>query len=652
MSPESSPDSVKSFNELYVKFLTVSKRKESNSDIELLSKGENYAKYIKYSIDIDLYLNPYYISLDRKYQVGRPTASTYQNYRRFFGFHRLMDFHKTNGRMMRYIIFRLMNCYIMSKFLLIGTLQLMYERGIKSWRWKLQRTLEGESCYKEDDLTKWDIDERKRLTDIANWLTCLGSPAASASDTLTFGFYGLTLIYAVMYSFGYVLHTKRVIYIDWLTFIYCPEAELIRLDCEIKTVIQNIINENMLQSTSIDINNMVRRGSDYGPNVNSNEFKFKSVSNKQCSCKLKSYYRNQESFMRTFKKRKWAGLLMPENLTASTLKRSKRNQNIVLSVCYSYGIILGFSAAIAFYYNEFGSRIVERINELECNSINSTYIYRSLMLSNLDSKQEEIYSKYMNGTINWSSILEQVEYKTLFRFGSIQLFFEAAIIFTIIAFGAGIQFLFVFGGLFSSKLWLEQIQEQLLICTELLRRLPVVIDSKHESNLEASRIKVEDALTLTYINFMVFSKEHRNYRDYLQHFSTTLSCTLLVIFILCYIFGMGNPNRTLPYGWAVITQVVVLLNLVGRISGSLMQSIQRMFALINDVLAKSSQNNMELSYIVALWRRQIMNREEVQNFYGVRVLEIRLSYSNLVKFNSYVLGFFLYLMRMTSSYER
>lgn len=625
------------FDELYNQLLVISKRNESARERDILLRRNKVDLIFSFTFRMSIILNPYRISYDSKLQVDPPNESNYENYRRFFTFRGINDLNALNITTFRYLTLILINTYIVGKFLIIGTVQLIYEKGIKLWRYNLLRNLPSAPCYRDEQLNKKDIIQRERLTRLANWLVSMGSPSASGLDTLTFGFYGLVLLYGVMYAFGYFSHRKRIMYIDWLTFMYYPEAEILRINHEMRSIIQTIIDNHLLENISV---RFLPKKRDDASSINTLSRPLTT-----CSCKLKRYYHNQDKFMKQFMKENWLNYLIPDNLTASTMRYLIYRQYIVVLLCYGYAFLFGLTAATGFYYNELESCINERIEEIKCNSINSTYINKSLMLPDLTYKEREIYDKYLNGTLSLFSLLYQVEIGKLFTPKSVQIFVEAGFLFVVFAFGAGIQFVLVFGGLFTSVRWIEQIKDQLTICTELLRKLHINLN-------EEAKNQVEKALAITYINFMAFTRDHRNYRDYLRNCTTTITCILLSIFLLCYSLGMGNSSKTLPYGWAIICEVVVLLNVMGRISGYLNQKIQQVFALINDAMAKCSLNDMEFNYIVTLWRRQILTRQEVQNFYGVRVLEVRLTYSNLVKFNSYVLGFCLYLARAGSNIDK
>lgn len=533
---------------------------------------------------------------------------------------------------------------IMSLNLLILSIsQVYYERKLSAWQTNVQSRLNSSNvCITNELYDQLKDDDFFKASTIASWLNLIGSPWSTTSGMFFYSVLCFITLFLAIFISGLRLSSNKIIYLNHLTFYAEPSVEKKRIEYLKEKVIQDIKDNGQFERMYLDEINEKRSNKLTEPSlfdgldpqifekfytISTNQFKFKTF--------LTQY--NLSKFVK------------PNNITPEAHKRICHFNKVIIILLYSYFIMIAILGSLILGYSEIFGRIKNRSEEYKClkNNPNTSPYTRSLMAKAIyDNTQIEAYSMFVNSTITlWNPII----YQQLLGFIEpryIPFVIESTFIYNLVAHGFGLYCLIAVSGCHHLSVWLKQIQNQLKLCADLLSELNKL--SFFQVQLDDPKKEVEAALTITYINFIMFKSDQKEFRRYLQFLSAATSSFILVLIAIIYILGCVMNKDHLPYTIMVISFLVCLLNLIGHVCGSVMHEISFTYYLIGNVLARSTLNDMQLSYIVTLWRRQSLTIHELKTFYQVCVVGIKLTYSNMLQFNSYILAFLLYISRGAS----
>lgn len=338
---------------------------------------------------------------------------------------------------------------------------------------------------------------------------------------------------------------------------------------------------------------------------------------------------------------------------------------LILSLFTIFGWLLiqylGMSIIIR---QELSSRFKMRLRHLECElwNPNATYI-----------RDSELVIYFEKPSIQYRNCLIE------FRDGNLDKRFECylheffimaspkAIIFwamlNLSVFIMGCWFCFDLGifidGFLSNYIWAHQVIQQLGACIRGLSMLSVISRPDYHKQLSASQIvkvapvvdnrarnwkRMEAALVVSYCNYVLLRKWERNYTNFRNYFCfLNMSGSLLVVVLIYTIYNKQVYSITTSFLVVMLFMVIGLTNCIHILNLLVMGQFQKIHSLINNLVGKMGPAFTEGSYLVTLWRRQLLEDSEVQSRYSVSFLGKDVTRSALISLNSYVIAALIYL---------
>lgn len=160
------------------------------------------------------------------------------------------------------------------------------------------------------------------------------------------------------------------------------------------------------------------------------------------------------------------------------------------------------------------------------------------------------------------------------------------------------------------------------------------------------REQIERALTITYLNFELFKSEFISFQVLQTFISGQLTFFVITLTFTAMFVARTNFNTII---WATAAITLLSLNVLIVFCVSSTSNLQHIYRLISDLVAKSSECGMELTYIVKRWRRRLMTNSEIQSIYSTHVLSFRLSRASLLTLNTSLVGLWLLIHRFVFS---
>lgn len=360
--------------------------------------------------------------------------------------------------------------------------------------------------------------------------------------------------------------------------------------------------------------------------------------------------------------------LVPAHLSVSNYKKQMRIEVRLTIVWCIFSTLIVYIVLGGLWLIELWKRVHLRLDLYECrdwqqptalinnnnySTTTTTWLqdYYSPILDgmDLDERQFRLYANYHEQQVKtWWTIYHDlilgVELVKTFDYRVGFFVLELFLISNIILTWLGFYWILLCLNFLSIQIWLKQIKDQLIIAKEMMQSydsmmLFTIYTKKH----------IEDPLMHAYLNFILFKRDYyhvaRLYR-FLMLQLAIMTCGA-AIFCLCIETKTANVEDRL-YSLMITSSVIVILDVCCLMSVRFTSQVSSMFKMVNLIMAKASTISMESSYVVGLWRQQILTPVETEKAFGFSIMGFDLSYSNFIQLNSYVLGGVLYIFQSRS----
>lgn len=157
--------------------------------------------------------------------------------------------------------------------------------------------------------------------------------------------------------------------------------------------------------------------------------------------------------------------------------------------------------------------------------------------------------------------------------------------------------------------------------------------------------KIKKALTVTYLNYELFRRDVQTLLDFLNSSANFVTYMVLLIALQCYFVftNMIKTNQILM--WFEWLASLFVYNLFFYMFATVTNRVNDLSHKICNMTGRAGANSLELTYIISLWRRQMLSEAEVKSLFTTRTFGIQYTQSNQITFNSYVLGLALLMSR-------
>lgn len=205
-------------------------------------------------------------------------------------------------------------------------------------------------------------------------------------------------------------------------------------------------------------------------------------------------------------------------------------------------------------------------------------------------------------------------------------------------------------------IWIHQVRNEMIVSKDMLNRMRETKGFHLRLNDEPATLFVEPArrdiykqLLSTYVNFELLRRHSKYYREFYHLVSFIYMLTgmgLLILVNTAYLRIAGDNSFFVLF---IVAAIMIACNVFFIICITLTWNYENLYRLINGIVGESCQVGMQLTYVISLWRRQMMAEKEIQANYATHSFAIPVDRSYLIQLNSYTLGGILYLLLQYSA---
>lgn len=547
----------------------------------------------------------------------------------------------------RIYLLHILNLYAVIKLSSIAFYQLKYEKLSidyhPSVRFGANQT---DLCALKSDIIE-PMMILKRLEMVTTKLSELGSCFTILNDYSTLTFTVTSLVIIILYC-GSLLYRKSALIIDSLSFIMDPVRERKRLKLDLYRNIESIFNchDNELghrRKDSIQPRHSIGKLS---TNINVNDRLARVTSS--CSCRFRERFR-RESYLTSLKEHDVLERVLPAHRRKRALDQIVKVQLFIFFLMIITCCFVSVTVHWTLFARELHDRIKRRILLIDCFkwNPNATLINDPTKVFFKILDHEYPYGMLVNLSMtDLRSRLISIELPYMLENGWIQLGFEMSVLSITSGVWGANYVKNAIGSLLTRNIWIQQLRKQLQDCIKLMEYYAYLNDSLEHIEMKSIRKKkLEDALSITYLNFSLFRSEMTSHRTIQNFYSDQLLAFTFGNLLFSYLILSSVDSKNQSAIYSVTISVLTLTNIFIIVCSVLTERTQGLFHYMNEILAKASSNSMELSYIIDVWRRQILTDDQVENAYSIKAYGLNLSSSNLIAFNSSVLGIWLLIYR-------
>lgn len=483
-----------------------------------------------------------------------------------------------------------------------------------------------------------DIVEQLRYT--SKWLKYLGSCYSVNNDFVTLSLSEGALIILSLYLSA-ILHLNRCIKLDSYSFVRDPAKERKRMRLNIAKNIETIFN--CKDDDLINIQN--RRDSRLNSVTNADTLDTNSSGSSSCACRYRQRLRRQ-MFLRFLRRENIINQLDPGNRNEHAANLSIKIQFVAFWAFFIIFSIISVVNLYALFKLEHDARVSRRLNLIQCQRWHpESVLIRDTMKFMVEPTEN----------VNWTQLAssQQSPQDIATRAARLELtnmLSNKYLLYTfemiVLAVSSGTWFSIYLTNLFgdySVRLcWINQIQGQLRDCVRQLDDQSLPVEPEQQ---ESRKRRLEKSLSSTFLNFALFRLESEDsltsQNFYAEHISLFTLGTLGLGFSI--LSNIHSRSAYVIYGLTLST--LTIANSLIAVCAIATDRIQKIFHSVNDLLARASTNSMELSYIVAVWRRHILSDSQVMDHYSTSAYGINLSTENLIALDSSILGVWLLIYR-------
>lgn len=476
-----------------------------------------------------------------------------------------------------------------------------------------------------------------------------------------------TSVSAVTLYLGAIFHGKDTIYLDTLSFQLNPIEERARIRKKLVSIVQNLYKTADYACLKLkETNSDFRRSCIYRrPDVADvaalrpkTYLRAQQYHGSNCRCVNDSQKRLK--FVKFIFQERLIDHIWPAHLTLKFYD-DLIPQEIGFAIIQIMFMTVAMIGMMVFSnYDEINLRVRNRIELYRCEIWNqNATLIRDVVGMNrrpLPNEQKELYINHIMNPSNEIGNLLLIETIEIFKWPAILRSLEFFIFY-----GATMNWTFnyvwaFFMGNLTMTKWLEQIQDQMDKCLRLidchLNQYENIIEAQQDPEVppkddiqaQERRRDVERALTITYLNFELFRQEYKYFKDIINFLVFHLVPLVTLNSLLSYI-SITLINQNIGTLWVLHATYIMTLNVFVSICVSILSRVHKLYNTITRILIKSSSASMELTQIVRLWRRQLLNDGDVKSYYGIKVIGGNVSPSTLLAVDSYVMALWLTMGR-------
>lgn len=549
----------------------------------------------------------------------------------------------------------------------------------------------SEKCALKEDIyfEGIDVEINDRLEKISQLFQFIGNPCPhiGSAAILILSFAGLLSI--VFFHFTFIVIQNGNFRFDSINILFNYAKERDRIQSELKRIVLEVIKSYQdYKSLISDANNYkLPFKSVYHSNINNDQFRINMSSSQNTNYNYlnglnNNRARKRSKFSREVRRKfrevsyknilydfNLTSLVVPRNISSSWYKQLVLFDSFFMTSC----VVFGFSTCLMFFFrtlrSEIYARIRRRLNQLECQKWNKNgVLIRDLLIQLPVFKTNQEILEYEsillnsdnnnndNESLNVSISIFVTEAKYYFSNYKVAMScFEILFLMLLFIFIGSFYYLSYTRTYSDRYVWLRQIRDQLKHCLELATQLAIPDDDSLEliecnnnnNNLDSNLLK---ALTITFLNYELFRRQHKNYLAVTNFLILQLSILLADVMLCTYYIGAICKDP--EYNQLIILFSVYVGALVnGHIVSSAIMTgnLEQMMKDIMKLLAVCTSNSMHATHIVGLWRLQVMNERDTLDFYANKLLGVIISYKQVFSMNSYIIILWFILYRVAHS---
>lgn len=186
------------------------------------------------------------------------------------------------------------------------------------------------------------------------------------------------------------------------------------------------------------------------------------------------------------------------------------------------------------------------------------------------------------------------------------------------------------------------------ILFQVLRKLTWCSKYIESSSGYIDQYNVETYLTVALINYEYFRRQFRHFQVIIQLIIYLIALLAASVFLPIYFIASHFEADAKVFYLFVSVFIVIILNIyltLALYTPRLIESIMKQ-VLILSAQMESKQPQMQMLRAMQLWRKLLMDTQDITRFSGVTFLGFSLTYRNLIAMNVNIVGLFLLMWRV------
>lgn len=344
-------------------------------------------------------------------------------------------------------------------------------------------------------------------------------------------------------------------------------------------------------------------------------------------------------------------------LTPAAYRHYTKMRRIIVISISTIWLSLANSGLYYLFVLELRNRIAFKIDKYRCQEWNSTAIpaddrslFAGIESSNSDLEHDSVRD-YMNSNgQNWIPLYSHELFNNIVSLRLIMTFLEILFFATCNCLIFAFIVASVVDGFSLKSAWTNQVNEQMKICLNRMDRLLdsygsrfISVVGTESANLRAELRKIDTILMQTYVNFELLRQHSVYYKGLYELVSMTLAFVLVALIYLLNTIYLRIAGDNYIFIFGLILDLVGTINVFFVVCIILSKKFENLHWNINKILSKGFQLGIQNSYMMHLWRRQVLPKEEVETIYATNFVALPMTPSALVSLNSYYIGAIIYL---------
>lgn len=198
--------------------------------------------------------------------------------------------------------------------------------------------------------------------------------------------------------------------------------------------------------------------------------------------------------------------------------------------------------------------------------------------------------------------------------------------------------------------WRWQIANQLHNCTS------AVVESRQHLGAHNARERwrrTTSLLTISYINYELLRRQQGAHRKLTGFLINQVAVLASVVFAISYLVACQLKFDRPSYQTAILTMFILILANIYLLLASVSAKLyERLMGELSKLVANlTSDQQLADSLMLELWRRQLLDDDEMSKLTSNELLGAKISYENLIALNAYMLAFWFITMRILQFYQ-